>query len=146
MEIYTIGFTQWSAEGFFGALTNAGVRRLVDVRLHNTSQLAGFAKRDDLVFFLRELASAEYVHEPLLAPTAELLDAYKKKRISWDEYAEVFGRLLVERQIETAVPRELFEEPAALLCSEHGPERCHRRLVVEYLAAHWGDVEAVHLT
>ncbi len=145
MEVYTIGFTRRSAAGFFGALRDAGIRRLLDVRLNNTSQLAGFAKRDDLEYFLRELCGAEYVHEPLLAPTQELLDAYRNTRGSWDAYAERFLALLREREVERILDRALLAGPTVLLCSEPTADRCHRRLVLEYLAAHWGDVTPVHL-
>lgn len=145
MEIYTIGFTQRSAEDFFGALRRAGVRRLIDTRLNKTSQLAAFAKRDDLAFFLRELIEADYREEPLLAPTQELLDAYKKRRIDWAEYEACYRDLLHRRQVDRTLDRALFEVPAVLLCSERTPEHCHRRLAVEHLASHWGDVTAVHL-
>ena len=145
MEIYTIGFTQKSAAEFFGILRRAGIRRLIDVRLNNTSQLAAFAKRDDLEFFLRELCSADYRHEPLLAPTDDILDAYKKKQIAWDEYETRYVDLLIDRAAETAVDRGLFDVPAVLLCSESSPEHCHRRLAAEYLAGKWGDVKVVHL-
>ena len=145
MEIYTIGFTQTTAAEFFGKLKRAGIRRLVDVRLNNVSQLAGFAKRDDLKFFLAELCGAEYLHEPRLAPTAEILDAYKKEKGSWEEYERRFQQLLTDRQIETAISPSLFDVPAVLLCSEPTPEQCHRRLVVEYLQRAWGDVQAIHL-
>lgn len=145
MEICTVGFTRHTAEEFFGSLRSAGIERLVDVRLNNTSHLAGFAKRDDLAFFLRELCGAEYVHEPLLAPTPELLSGYRKGRISWDEYEHAYLDLLAQRRVEEVLPRSLFDRRAVLLCSEHSPERCHRRLVVEYLDEHWGGVTAVHL-
>jgi uncharacterized protein (DUF488 family) len=118
---------------------------LIDVRLSNTSQLAGFAKRDDLQYFLRELCAAEYCHEPALTPTKEILDAYKKKQISWDEYEKRFVDLLIDRMAERAVDRRLFEVPAVLLCSEHSPEHCHRRLAAEYLAAKWDGAKIVHL-
>lgn len=145
MEIYTIGFTQRSAEDFFGSLRRAGIRRLIDTRLNNTSQLAAFAKRDDLAFFLRELVGADYQEEPLLAPTQELLDAYKKRRIDWAEYERSYEGLLTERDVARTLDRALFEVPAVLLCSERTPEHCHRRLAVEHLASRWGDVTAVHL-
>ena len=145
MEIATIGFTQRSAEDFFGTLRRAGIRRLVDVRRSNTSQLAAFAKRDDLAYFLRELVDVEYREAPLLAPTRELLDAYRKRRITWSDYAVGYRRLLDEREVHGRLDRALFAERAVLLCSEHSPDRCHRRLVVEHLAEHWGDVTAVHL-
>ena len=115
------------------------------MRLNNTSQLAAFAKRDDLQFFLRELCNADYCHEPVLAPTEDILDAYKKKRIGWEEYETRFVDLLIERAAETVVDRSLFDVPAVLLCSEPSPKRCHRRLAAEYLAGKWGDVKIVHL-
>ena len=115
------------------------------MRLNNTSQLAGFAKRDDLKFFLREVCGADYHQEPILAPTKEILDAYKKKKISWEEYETRYVGLLTERAAENVVERRLFDEPAVLLCSESGPEQCHRRLAAEYLSSKWGGVEVVHL-
>jgi uncharacterized protein (DUF488 family) len=145
MEIYTIGFTKKTAEEFFGLLKRNGIKRLVDVRLNNVSQLAGFTKREDLQFFLHEICGAEYVHEPLLAPTQELLDAYKKEKGTWADYERKFLALMAERKIEERVVRSLFEGPAVLLCSEPTPENCHRRLVVEYLQAKWGDIQARHL-
>jgi len=145
VEIHTIGFTQKSAAEFFGILRRAGIRRLIDVRLNNTSQLAAFAKRDDLQFFLRELCDADYRHEPTLAPTEEILDAYKKKQIAWEEYETRYVDLLIERAAETAVDRRLFDVPAVLLCSESSPERCHRRLAAEYLVGKWENVKVVHL-
>ena len=145
MEIYTIGFTQTSAAEFFGKLKQAGIRRLVDVRLNNVSQLAGFAKRDDLRYFLAEICGAEYVHEPLLAPSQEILDAYKKEKGSWDEYERRFFQLLADRHVETAIRPSLFDVPTVLLCSEPTAERCHRRLVLEYLNNRWGNVQAIHL-
>ena len=145
MEIYTIGFTQTTAERFFDRLAAAGVERLLDVRLNNSSQLAGFAKAKDLPFFLRRLIAAEYRHEPLLAPTQELLDAYKKRKGEWSTYERGFLDLMKARQIESKLACAEFETPTALLCSEATPEHCHRRLVCDYLAAHWPDVRAVHL-
>ena len=145
MEIATIGFTQKSAEDFFERLKRAGIRRLVDVRLNNVSQLAGFAKRDDLKYFLRAICGAEYVHEPLLAPTQAMLDAYKKSGGSWAEYEAAFLALMRERRVEERVPRRLFDVPSVLLCSEDKPTQCHRRLVVEYLEKHWGPIAVRHL-
>ena len=116
------------------------------MRLNNSSQLAGFAKRDDLSFFLEELCGAEYLHEPLLAPTRDILDAYKKGKEEWPAYERRFLELMQERRIEEALDTKPFEEaPTALLCSEAGPERCHRRLVLEYLDREWGCIRAVHL-
>ena len=145
MEIYTIGFTQTSAEHFFRRLADAGVARLLDVRLNNSSQLAGFAKAQDLPYFLRELIGAEYKHEPLLAPTQALLDDYKKRKGSWTVYDEGFMALMAERSVETVLLPSDFDVRTALLCSEATAEHCHRRLVCEYLGRHWSDVRAIHL-
>ncbi len=145
MEIYTIGFTKKTAAEFFGTLQRAGIQRLIDVRLNNTSQLAGFAKRDDLEYFLAEICRAEYHHQPLLSPDKDLLDGYKNKTVSWEEYERRFLALLGERGVERLVDRRLFDVPTVLLCSEPGADRCHRRLVAEYLAAQWGGARIVHL-
>ena len=145
MEVYTIGFTQRTAASFFGALRDAGIRRLVDVRLNNSSQLAGFTKRDDLGFFLKELCGAEYLHEPLLAPTQEILDALKKGKGSWESYERDFLALMADRKIEERLSPELFAIPTALLCSEPTAAHCHRRLVLDYLQGKWGNLQAIHL-
>ena len=145
MEIYSIGFTQSTAANFFRRLKEAGIRQLLDVRLNNVSQLAGFAKRDDLSFFLKEICGAEYRHEPLLAPNQEMLDTYKKQKGSWQEYELRFLSLMSHRKIEENIDKTLFDVPTVLLCSEHTAEHCHRRLVLEYLQNKWNDVEIVHL-
>lgn len=145
MKVYTIGFTKKSAEQFFGKIRCARVKRIVDVRLNNVSQLAGFAKRDDLRFFARELCGADYVHLPELAPTKDILDAYKKNKGSWDEYEKRFLALMEKRRIEETVPRDMIDE-GCLLCSEDKPHHCHRRLVVQYLSDRWGDINCAHLT
>jgi uncharacterized protein (DUF488 family) len=145
VEIYSIGFTKKSAAQFFGSLRGAGIERLLDVRLNNVSQLAGFTKRDDLKFFLAELCDADYQHDPLLAPTQSLLDDYKKRHRPWEEYADGFLKLMGERRIEEHLDPSLFEHRTVLLCSEPTAERCHRRLVIDYLDKTWGGVSAVHL-
>ncbi len=144
MKLFTIGFTKKSAEQFFPALVAAGVRRVIDVRLNNTSQLAGFSKREDLRYFLKAIGQIEYLHEPALAPTAEILDAYKKKSIDWIGYEAEFRALVLQRNAADSLDRASFEH-ACLLCSETTPEHCHRRLAAEYLQERWGDVEIVHL-
>jgi len=144
MEICTIGFAKKTAEGFFGLLRRAGIKRVLDVRLNNTSQLAGFTKREDLPFFLQGLCGATYTHEPMLAPTQEILDAYRAGG-SWDDYQTRFVELLTVREVENLLDRSSFGTPTALLCSEPGPEQCHRRLVAEYLRAKWTDVSIRHL-
>jgi uncharacterized protein (DUF488 family) len=135
--VSTIGFTKTTAEGFFERLLNAGVKKVVDVRLHNTSQLAGFAKADDLAYFLKKVGGIQYVHQPLLAPTDPMLKAYKKEKGDWRTYEERFLGLMTERQIEKHFTPEAFD-CACLLCSEATPHHCHRRLVCEYLNGKWG--------
>ena len=145
MEITTIGFTKHSAESFFSRLKNSGVEQLIDVRVNNVSQLAGFAKRDDLRFFLDRICGASYLHQPLLAPTNELLKSYRHKEMSWVEYEKRFLDLMQVRKIENEMSRDLFAKKTTLLCSEHTAEQCHRRLVVEYLNDHWGNITITHL-
>jgi uncharacterized protein (DUF488 family) len=145
MEIYSIGFTQKTAEQFFTRIKDAGIRLLLDVRLNNISQLAGFAKRPDLAFFLKQICEADYLHEPLLAPTQEMLAGYRDKAASWEQYEAQFLALMAERRIECTLDRAIFQSPTVLLCSEASPERCHRRLVLEYLREKWGDIEISHL-
>ncbi len=143
--IYTIGHTQKNLERFIRTLQEVGVDAIIDVRLRNTSQLAGFAKRDDLAFLLREGFGIEYEHHPELAPTPDILDAYKQDG-DWSAYERGFLPLLVERDAST-LGRELlarYDHPC-LLCAEAGPERCHRRLVAEWWAKHLPDVEVTHL-
>jgi uncharacterized protein (DUF488 family) len=144
MRIYTIGFTKKSAEQFFTLLKQSGARRLADVRLNNSSQLAGFSKRDDLRYFVKAICGMEYVHLEELAPTQDILDAFKKDKGDWGEYERRFLALMKERRIEDTLERDLLDG-ACLLCSEETPEHCHRRLVVEYLRDRWGGVEVVHL-
>lgn len=144
IKLYTIGFTKKNAKTFFSKLRNAGITKLIDIRLNNVSQLAGFAKKDDLIFFLKELCNCEYIHKPNWAPTKEILDAYKKKQIDWDEYVLRFSRLIKERKIENTLSGEELNG-ACLLCSEPTPEKCHRRLVSEYLKDNISDIEIIHI-
>jgi uncharacterized protein (DUF488 family) len=143
--IYTIGHTKKSLERFIGLLQEAGVDAVIDIRLRNTSQLAGFAKRDDLAFLLREGFKIEYEHRSELAPTPEILDAYKASG-DWSAYERAFLPLLDERHV-VDIGRELlmrYDHPC-LLCSEPTAERCHRRLIARWLAMHLPDVNVVHL-
>lgn len=145
MKLLTIGFTKKSAETFFTRLQAAGVRRLVDVRLNNVSQLAGFAKKNDLAYFTRSICKIDYVHVPTLAPTKDILDAYKKHKGDWNLYEQHFLSLMQSRKIEDTTPPELMDG-ACLLCSEDKPHHCHRRLVAEYLRDHWGNVNIEHIS
>jgi len=144
IQLFTIGFAETTAEHFFKLLREGGVKQLIDVRLNNTSQLAGFSKKDDLRFFLREVGGIEYVHVPELAPTQDILDAFKKHKGSWSVYEQEFNALMAKRAIENAISRETASL-GCFLCSEKKPHHCHRRLVAEYLQKHWGDVATQHL-
>ena len=146
MKLFTIGFTKKTAQRFFETIRESGVGRVVDVRLNNVSQLAGFAKKNDLSWFLRELCGVEYVHLPILAPTREMLDDYKKRDGDWAAYETRFLDLMRQRRIEEKVPQEVVAD-GCLLCSEDKPHYCHRRLVAEYLKERWGNtVDISHLT
>ena len=144
MKIFTIGFTKTSAESFFTRLKEAGVKKVIDIRLHNASQLAGFAKKDDLRYFLDALCRIEYSHLPELAPTQEIFEAYKKHKGEWTDFEKQFIALIKTRQIEKVIPREGVDG-ACLLCSEDQADHCHRRLVAEYLKGKWGEIDIIHL-
>lgn len=144
MRLFTIGFTKKTAKGFFEILKNNKVKKLLDVRLNNSSQLAGFTKGTDLQFFLSEICGIEYEHDISLAPTKEILNWYKRKEISWLKYENLFIKLLMERRIDNKF-KEL--DGLCLLCSEASPENCHRRLVAEYIKENKPDlnIEIIHL-
>jgi uncharacterized protein (DUF488 family) len=144
VKLFTIGFTKKSAEAFFTKLKRSGAKLVVDVRLNNVSQLAGFAKRNDLQFFLREICRMDYVHVPELAPTQDILDEYKKNKGDWGVYEQKFLELMRKREIEKKLDPAAISD-GCLLCSEDKPHHCHRRLVAEYLKSHWGDVEVSHI-
>jgi len=142
--LFTIGFTQKSAQKFFETLKKAGVKRVIDTRLNNVSQLAGFAKRADLEYFLKTIDDIDYVHILDLAPTKDILDEYKKQKGDWSIYEQKFLKLMADRQIERKVSPDLADG-ACLLCSEAKPHNCHRRLVAEYLNKKWGNIRIQHL-
>ena len=144
MKIFTIGFTKKTAREFFEKLIRPGLARLVDVRLNNVSQLAGFSKKDDLQFFCEAILSIRYLHRPELAPSQAMLDEYKKNHGEWMEYEKQFIGLMAERKIENSLASEIVDGDC-LLCSEATPDNCHRRLVAEYLQHKWGDVEIEHI-
>jgi uncharacterized protein (DUF488 family) len=144
MRLFTIGFTKKTAEEFFTVLQRARVNRVVDIRLNNTSQLAGFAKGRDLRYFLHAIGGLDYLHCPELAPTQEILDDFKKNKGSWSDYERSFTDLLAARRACDA-GAALLADGDCLLCSEPTPEHCHRRLVADYLEKHLPDVEVIHL-
>ena len=144
MNVFTIGFTRKPARRFFELVRSSGTKRILDVRLNNSSQLSGFAKKDDLAFFLAEICGVEYVHAPDLAPTADMLKAYRNGQMDWVTYERRFLDLMRERRIEATLPKRLVAD-GCLLCSEDQPHHCHRRLVAEYLGDHWGGIHVEHL-
>jgi uncharacterized protein (DUF488 family) len=144
----TIGFTGKTAEEFFDLLRRADVQSVIDVRQNRTGQLSAFAKHPDLEFFLRQIGNIGYRHEPLLAPTPELRKAYQEDK-DWGAYEEGFLKLLKQRGVPQSLDVSGWPTNVALLCTEPGPEKCHRRLVAEVLAKDWrvasDDVEVRHL-
>lgn len=139
IDLTTIGFTKTTASNFFDRLKRASVKKVIDVRLHNTSQLAGFAKADDLAYFLKEICGVQYVHQPLLAPTDDILKEFKRDKGDWNVYENSFMKLMEQRKIENRLKPEMFQG-GCLLCSEDKPHHCHRRLVCEYLNSKWNGV------
>jgi len=146
--VCTIGFTGKTAEQFFALLSEAGVQQVIDIRQNRAGQLSGFAKHPDLSFFLRKIAGIAYAHEPLLAPPPELLKTYRKTK-NWLTYEEAFLTVMKERGVPEKLDTTSWSSSVALLCSEPGSEKCHRRLVADLLASYWrerGDaVEIRHL-
>lgn len=144
LSLFTIGFTKKNAQNFFETLKKVGVKRVIDTRLNNVSQLAGFSKKADLEYFLKTIGDIEYIHILDLAPTQDILDEYKKKKADWSIYEQKFLKLISDRQIEKKVSPDLIDG-GCLLCSEAKPHHCHRRLVAEYLNGKWGNIKICHL-
>lgn len=146
MKIFTIGFTQKPAKEFFEKIKKNEIELLIDVRLNNVSQLAGFAKGKDLDYFLKEICDCKYVHEESLAPTKELLDSYRAKKTSWLKYENVFNKIIEERKIENIFINKYMDyERVCLLCTEPTAHQCHRRLVAEYLQKNIDGIEIIHI-
>jgi uncharacterized protein (DUF488 family) len=143
-RIFTIGYAGKSAQEFFTILKQAGIRKVIDVRLYNTSQLAGFTRRQDIKYFLQTIVGVEYIHLPIMAPTKQLLNSYKKRLVNWQQYETQFKGIIAQRQIEKYfVPQDM--DMNCFLCSEAKADNCHRRLVAEYLTKHWQDISICHL-
>jgi len=143
--LYTIGFTKRTAESFFEALKKIGARYLIDIRLNNTSQLAGFTKKQDLSYFLKKLVGMDYYELPEMAPTSSILDEYRRSK-DWEHYEKAYRELLVKRRAEKLIPMDWIEEGVVLLCSEPEPQHCHRRLAAEYLSIKYVDqIKIIHL-
>jgi uncharacterized protein (DUF488 family) len=145
MKIYTIGFTKKSAEKFFDLLRQNDIKRLIDIRLNAKGQLAGFAKQDDLSYFLKNIIGCDYYYLKILAPSEDILSNYRKDK-DWDSYVFEFQKLMDERKIPESLDRHFFEEKTCcLLCSESLPNKCHRRLIAERLAKYWEETEIIHI-
>ena len=144
IELFTIGFTNKSAAEFFKLLETNGVTKIIDTRLNNVSQLSGFAKARDLAFFAKRISQIDYEHRADLAPTKDLLESYRKKQITWDDYEIRYLNLLKSRRVEQTLDAQILAK-SCLLCSEHSPEKCHRRLLAEYLKTHFPPISIVHL-
>ncbi|MBL0373078.1 DUF488 domain-containing protein [Rhizobium sp. KVB221] len=143
--VHTIGFTNTTAEHFFDRLLASGSRLVIDVRLHNTSQLAGFAKATDLAYFLDRIAGIGYAHQSLLAPEEDMLKAFRAPKANWQDNESQFQRLMAERKIEEKLKPDYFAD-SCLLCSEDKPHHCHRRMILDYLNDRWGKVlDVTHL-
>ena len=144
IKLFTIGFTKKNAEYFFETLKKNGVKKIVDVRLNNSSQLAGFAKGSDLAYFAKSIANIDYVHILDFAPTKELLSDYQNKKTDWITYQKIYRNILEKRNIASRYKISDFDK-SCFLCSEHTPEQCHRRLLVEYFKENNPDIQIVHL-
>ena len=146
IKLYTIGFTKKRAETFFNLLIENKVKTLVDIRINRNSQLSGFAKSRDLPYFLKQLAGIKYCVKTEFAPTRELLTSYREKLIGWEKYEKLYIGLLDRQRIAGLIYLKAYD-CACFLCSEHLPDKCHRRLLVEYLKEKLPekDIEIVHL-
>ena len=145
MTLYTIGFTQKTAKEFFDKIISNSIDLLIDIRLNNLSQLAGFAKGKDLEYFSNEICNCKYVHDSYFAPTKELLANYRSKKTTWQEYENIFLRIIKDRQIEERFTKYSDYENICLLCTEPTAEQCHRRLVAEYLSKHIKNIIIKHI-
>lgn len=145
IRLYTIGFTGKTAEDFFTLLQKAGVSKVIDTRINNVSQLAGFAKSQDLEYFLRSIAGIQYEHNLDMAPTKELLSSYRDKELTWDQYEKKYIALLEQRNVARYAAQPIYLDASCFLCSEHEPDHCHRRLLAEYLQRINTSIEINHL-
>lgn len=147
MKIFTIGFTKKDAKTFFELLQKNKIDLLLDIRINNVSQLAGFAKGNDLGYFINEILNAKYIHDTRFAPTKELLDSYRDKNINWLEYEKEFNKIIEDRRIVDIFQDNYFKnyERVCLLCSESEADKCHRRLIAEYLKENLSDIEIIHI-
>jgi len=144
IKLFTIGFTKKTARQFFETLSKNKVKKLIDIRINNRSQLAGFAKGSDLEYFTKAIANIEYEYIPDFAPTKELLSDYQNKKIDWTAYQKSYRQLIEQRKISSRYDVAGFDH-ACFLCSEETPERCHRRLLTEFFQEGNSDIQIIHL-
>ena len=144
VELFTIGFTKKSAEIFFESLKKNNIKVVIDIRLNNVSQLAGFTKKEDLKYFLKSICNIDYQHIADLAPTDDILKRYRAKEINWFEYEALFKGLLNTRHPENYIKREQLNY-ACLLCGEYAATYCHRRIVAEYFKSIYEDININHI-
>lgn len=145
-KLYTIGFTQKSAKTFFESLKNNNIETIIDIRLNNTSQLAGFAKFPDIAFFLNELCAINYIHDTKFAPQKTTLKNYKNKTIDWEQYVAEFDNTMKSRHIEEYIRKNYRNlNNMCLLCSEPTAEKCHRRLIADIFKSQYTHLEIIHL-
>ena len=144
IRVFTIGCAGKNARQFFSILKQSGIRKVIDVRLYNTSQLAGFTRKHDVEYFLQAIVGAEYIHMPIMAPTKQLLNDYKKRLISWQQYETEFKSIITQRKIDKHITLQDMDM-SCFLCSEATADNCHRRLVAEYLAGFWPNISIIHL-
>lgn len=143
--IYSIGFSKKSAEEFFSLIKESKITKIIDIRRHNKSQLAGFSKGNDLKYFLRVICGAEYEHILSLAPSESLLNKYKKD-FDWEYYQNKYNELLSNPNLKNSFEKILDNNNViCLLCSENEPDKCHRRLLLEYIKNNVEDIKIVHL-
>lgn len=146
VDLFTVGFTKLSAKKFFTTLSNNDIELLIDIRLNNTSQLAGFSKGDDLEYFLNEICKIKYTHDTIFAPSAEILDDYKKNRINWFEYENRYIELMKQRKaVKHFIEKYSKFSRICLLCSEPIADKCHRRLLAEEIMKSNPSVDINHL-
>jgi uncharacterized protein (DUF488 family) len=143
-KLYTMGYTQKPAKKFFNLIDKYEIKRIIDIRLHNNTQLAGFTKQNNLKYFLKRLSDCDYCHIPLMAPSKDIFDDSKKNGLEWKEYASRFNKLINQRKIEQLINEDDIDG-ACLLCCEPEATNCHRSLVAEYLQKYFGDIQIIHI-
>ena len=146
MKLYTIGFTKKTAKEFFDLLIKNKIKTIIDIRRNNNSQLSGFTKENDLKYFLKKISNINYIHLINFAPDQELLKEYRDKKINWDQFEQKYMKQLNDPNLWKNLDIDSFKD-GCLLCSESSPEKCHRRLLAEFLLNNYLDksIQIIHL-